>query len=61
VRKLMLLAGLSLTAGCVQNDCDWAKPIRPTSGDIQAASPGLIEDVLVHNQTGAKLCGWTAG
>jgi hypothetical protein len=58
MQRLMLLAALSLSAGCVPNDCDWAKPIRPTSGDLQVASPDLIEDVLVHNRSGAKFCGW---
>ena len=58
MQRLTLLFAVILVGGCVQSDCDWAKPIRPTTGDLGVVSPGLAREVLAHNQTGAKLCGW---
>lgn len=43
--------GISLTA-----ECDWAEPIRPSQADD--LTPGTQRQILVHNETGAKLCGW---
>jgi hypothetical protein len=55
----MLLCAVSFANGCVQTDaCDWAEPIRPTAQDVATISPGLARDLLRHNQTGQKLCGW---
>ena len=50
-----------LTAGCGidgldPSDCDWAKPIRPSRAD--QLSDGTARQILVHNETGAELCGW---
>jgi hypothetical protein len=59
LRKTILLSALLSSVGCVAaRDCDWAKPIRPTADDIAAVSDGLARDILTHNLTGEKLCGW---
>ncbi len=56
---LMLTCVLIFASGCVQTrDCDWAQPIRPTQSDISNVSDGLARDILAHNLTGQKLCGW---
>ena len=59
-RKAMVLCVmLSATSGCVSpKDCDWAEPIRLTANDVDVISPGLARDLLAHNETGAKVCGW---
>jgi hypothetical protein len=58
-KSLMLTCAAIFLSGCVQTtSCDWAKPIRPTANDVAVVSDGLARDLLVHNQTGAKLCGW---
>ena len=38
--------------------CTVFKPIRPTAADIEAVSFQLVEQILVHNETGTRLCGW---
>ncbi len=59
MRKATLLCVTLLASGCVGTaDCDWAKPIRPTEADVAAMSSGLARDLLTHNETGQKLCGW---
>jgi hypothetical protein len=58
MRKAMLLSVVTFLGGCVQTSCDWAFPIRPTAGDVQVISDGLARDLLRHNETGAKVCGW---
>jgi hypothetical protein len=55
----MLTCVAIFASGCVATrDCDWAKPIRPTEADVALVSDGLARDLLTHNETGAKLCGW---
>ena len=56
--KAMLLCAATLVSGCVPNDCDWASPIRPTENDRVVISNGLARDILTHNETGSKVCGW---
>lgn len=52
----------ALTAGCatiprhLQNDCDWAEPIRPSRADV--LTDGTLEQIVAHNETGQELCGW---
>jgi hypothetical protein len=56
---MVLCVMLSATSGCVSpKDCDWAEPIRLTANDVDVISPGLARDLLAHNETGAKVCGW---
>jgi len=35
-------------------------PIRPTAADVEAISDELVRQLVVHNETGAALCGWEA-
>ena len=59
LQRLTLPAVLICLAGCVQTkDCDWAEPIRPSANDVAVISDRLAEDLLVHNETGSRLCGW---
>jgi hypothetical protein len=64
---LRLLALLSVTvallAGCATEHprpghmvCDWAAPIRPSRAD--QLTDGTARQILAHNETGARLCGW---
>ncbi len=57
-KSLMLTCVAIFASGCVTNSCDWAQPIRPTANDVAVVSEGLARDLLTHNETGAKLCGW---
>ena len=54
---------VALLAGCATDDlrpgqmvCDWAAPIRPSRAD--QLTDGTARQILAHNETGAKLCGW---
>lgn len=38
--------------------CDVFRPIRPVAGESQHLSESLVEQILTHNETGARLCGW---
>ena len=59
VRRMMIawlavsLAGCGISFGA---DCDWAAPIRPSRAD--QLTPGTQRQILAHNETGSKLCGW---
>jgi hypothetical protein len=49
------------TAGCatdlrLTSDCDWAQPIRPSRSDVLTRQ--TKEQILAHNDAGAKICGW---
>jgi hypothetical protein len=58
-RSLMTLCAAISVVGCVPtSDCDWAAPILPTANDIVVISDGLARDLLTHNETGARVCGW---
>jgi hypothetical protein len=58
----MLISIAVLTAGCatglrqLPSDCDWADPIRPSRADV--LSPDTARQILAHNETGARICGW---
>lgn len=44
-------------AGCATtSDCDWAAPILPSRADV--LTPGTARQILAHNETGARVCGW---
>jgi hypothetical protein len=50
-----------LLAGCgidlrAPADCDWAMPILPSRAD--QLTDGTALQILTHNETGARLCGW---
>lgn len=40
--------------------CDALTPIRPTSADLERMSDRLITSILIHNETGRRVCGWKA-
>ena len=58
---LMLNAIAVFLAGCATEpgasfECDWAEPIRPSQAD--QLTDGTARQILNHNETGARLCGW---
>jgi len=58
---LTLSASAVLLAGCgidlrAPADCDWAAPILPSRAD--QLTDGTAFQILTHNETGARLCGW---
>lgn len=58
----MLMFVASFVTGCAST-ADWCavnRPIRPTAADVETMSDGTARQLLEHNQTGAKLCGWKA-
>jgi hypothetical protein len=57
---MLVLIAVS-TPGCatdpgLRSDCDWAQPIRPSRSDV--LSRQTREQILAHNEAGAKICGW---
>lgn len=54
----MMLCGAIFLAGCETSvrSCDWAEPIRPSRQDVLTL--GTERQILTHNETGARLCGW---
>ena len=57
-RRWTLMSALAASmAGCATSDpCGWAEPIRPSRADV--LTEGTRDQVLVHNETGARICGW---
>lgn len=54
---MMMLCATGLAGGCVTADpCSWARPIRPSVADV--LTDGTVRQILAHNETGAKVCGW---
>ena len=54
---LLTMCVTSLLAGCVTtSSCDWAEPIRPSTDDV--LSLDTAQQILTHNLTGERLCGW---
>jgi hypothetical protein len=57
LRNLAMLCGLILIGGCATSDpCGWAQPIRPSVADV--LTEGTARQLLNHNETGARVCGW---
>lgn len=59
MRMMMLVWAAVFLAGCgisLTSECDWAEPIRPSQ--VDHLTPGTQRQILAHNETGAKLCGW---
>jgi hypothetical protein len=58
-----MIFSAALTAGCAteptsQSDaCDWAQPIRTSRADV--LTEGTLAQIVIHNELGARLCGWT--
>jgi len=40
----------------IDSGCYWTKPIRISRADI--LTEATAEQILAHNETGAKRCGW---
>ena len=60
-KKLTLIvpAVLALSACTTSGDpCAGFKIIRPAQSDIAVISSDLVDQILVHNETGEKLCKW---
>lgn len=51
-----MLSMMILIAGCATDPCNWAKPINPSRSD--ALTDGTARQILIHNETGARVCGW---
>lgn len=50
----------SFVAGCATT-ADWCatnRPIRPTAAEVETMSDGTARQLLEHNRTAAKVCGW---
>jgi hypothetical protein len=54
---LMLLISGCTTVGRV-TDCAWAEPILLAPEEIPVLSEETKRQILAHNETGARLCGW---
>lgn len=57
--RIILLAGL--LSGCQTASgtfCSIAKPHRHSDATVNVMSDAEVTQELVHNQQGAKLCGW---
>lgn len=58
--KLFWLCVFSVQAACtglvLSPECEWAEPIRPQVEDH--LSDPTARQILTHNETGARLCGW---
>jgi hypothetical protein len=58
----LTIAVATLAAGCASvpgTACDGWRPIRPLEDDLATMSDSLVEQVLAHNEHGARVCGWT--
>ena len=57
-----LILSAVLSAGCgidlreLQEDCDWADPIRLSRADV--LTDETLKQIVAHNEIGARLCGW---
>ena len=63
LRLCLLMSALAVClAGCATEPlaqiggCDWVTPIRPSRQD--QFSDGTSIQILRHNETGVRLCGW---
>lgn len=52
---LLFLASCQTTNA---DSCAGFKPIRPTVEDTAVISQHLVDQLVVHNETGASLCKW---
>lgn len=51
--SLLMLSGCASATGCL----GW-KPIRTSASDLQVISDSLVNQILEHDEYGAKACGW---
>lgn len=52
----LLLTACQTTGG--SSFCDIARPIRPTTEQIDQLTDEQVRQLLGHNEKGARLCGW---
>lgn len=55
----LLLTGCETTGPeikFIDTGCDWTRPIYVSKTDI--VSDGTARQILAHNETGVKRCGW---
>ena len=59
---LIALTIVSAVSGCGAgrgaDGCTAFRPIRPIQDDIALISEDLVEGILLHNETGMRLCDW---
>ncbi|PRD40860.1 hypothetical protein C5748_24815 [Phyllobacterium phragmitis] len=61
--KVAILLSCLLLAGCGTSKvgfCAVSKAFRPTPATIAAMSEREVNEMLAHNEKGARLCGWKA-
>lgn len=61
IRSIALMSILASLGGCATaagngDFCSVASPIRPSVQDV--LTDGTARQILAHDETGAKLCGW---
>lgn len=55
---LMILSMSGCSTTGLEIDCNWVKPIYISKDDAMTVE--TARQVLEHNETGAKLCGWSS-
>lgn len=59
--KALIFAALLALSACQHGGggfCDIARPMRPSEAALAAMTPAEVADMLGHNETGQRLCGW---
>ena len=55
----LLMIGVSgCSSGPLTEFCEVAQPIHPSRKDACMISQSFVDQVVLHNETGKKLCGW---
>lgn len=54
--KMFVMTSLAGCGTVMTDSCDWAEPIRPSVEDV--LSDETARQILTHNVTGERLCGW---
>lgn len=57
---LTVLASGCTTGLATETGCAAFRPIYLTGAEIEALTDESVAQVLAHNNTGARLCGWRA-
>lgn len=63
IRSILCLMTMALCTGCqsltpVHDYCQIAKPIFLSHGEAAKLSDATAREILTHNESGAKICGW---
>ena len=63
IPKLLICLPVALLTGCaltgptvIDTGCDWTRPIYVSRADV--LTDRTAEQILAHNETGRKRCGW---